>query len=241
MSHFNDDPAYASPPQPMSYAPPPPTQRSRTPLLLVVTGGLTAAFAAVALYLAQPECYPAPRPAPDTAICENHYYEGNRASCRERLERTDSYPSLTVCETSRLVPVFGVGAGVAGLAFLGLAGSAAFRRRDEITSAANSVYRNYREAAPARAEAARRTREGLKKAATATAATAGSLTATARTNYEQRRAQRDVPPPVGNSDVIYDYPESTPFENSTPIPDTPPNAPTEFVGGNHDGNDGWDF
>lgn len=125
----------------------------------------------------------------------------------------------------------------AALCFL----TAAFRRRGDIASAANSTYSTYQATAPARAEAAQRTREGLMKAATAAAATAGSIAAAARENYEHRRAQRDVTPSDGNYPGVQDYPENVQSANTPPIADTPSNPASEFAGGSSTDDDGWDF
>lgn len=200
---FNGDPAYVAPP------------RSHTPLFL--TGGLAALFTAGALAFGMnPHCEMFQHP-PITEqglanACDHLNNADSREKCRDRMRKSDAaYNESTErldCTTSPMVPAFGVGAGIAGLSFLGLIGSAVIRRRGGIASIANSTL---------------------------------------------NRAQRDVTPPVGNSDGIYNYPESSPSANTQPIADVSSNTASEFAGGcaedtswglnepSADGTDGWNF
>ncbi|TXI55916.1 hypothetical protein [Mycolicibacter arupensis] len=227
------DPAYAA--QQPTYAPP---RRSSSAALMFLTGGLAAACTAGALVLgSQPACHEVPRPPTDTHVCDGLYYESSRASCRDRLRTSDAhYPPPSICTVSPMVLPLGVGGGVAGLAFLGLAGSAVVRRRDTIAASAATAWDRYQAAAPARAEANRKARENIGRVAGAAAATA----ANAAEAFRERRAERDVPPSASYPDDVHDYPDFEPMAD--PASDAPTVTDTTVPTDNaaSDGG-GWGF
>jgi len=129
-----------------AYASPSPTKRSHTPMFL--TGGLAALLTAGALAFGLNSHCEVFRHPPITeqglsSACDHLNNADSREKCRDRMRKSDAqYNEDTArlnCTTSPMVPAFGVGAGVAGLSFLGLIGSAVIRRRGGIASIANST------------------------------------------------------------------------------------------------------